>query len=98
MERKVVWMPIALEDYQGIIDFLLIVWNIEVINEFEELILASIDRVKLNPTSFVLIFGNVRKIIVHKNVTLFYQFKVKENTIEILSIFDNRQHPNKLKL
>lgn len=98
MERKIVWMPIALEDYQRIIDYLLIVWNIEIINEFEKLILESIDRIKLNPTSFVLIFGNVRKVIVHKNVTLFYQYKVMENTIEILSIFDNRQHPSKLKL
>lgn len=98
MERKVVWMPIALEDYQSIIDFLLFVWNIEIIREFEVLILESIDRIKLNPTSFALVFGNVRKIIVHKNVTLFYELKAKENTIEILSVFDNRQNPVKLKL
>lgn len=98
MERKVVWMPIALEDYQNIIDFLLLVWNIEIIHDFEKLIKESIHRIKMNPTSFSMIFGNVRRIIVHRNVSLFYQFNEAQNTIEILSIFDNRQNPSKLKL
>jgi plasmid stabilization system protein ParE len=98
VERKVVWMPIALEDYQNIIDFLLLVWNIEIIHDFEKLIKESIHRINMNPTSFIIILGNVRKVIVHKNVTLFYEFKEEQNTIEILSIFDNRQNPDKLKL
>lgn len=98
MERKIVWMPIALEDYQSIIDFLFLVWNIEIDNEFEKLIQEDIQRIVMNPTSFSMIFGNVRRIIVHRNVSLFYQFNEAQNTIEILSIFDNRQNPSKLKL
>lgn len=97
MERKIVWMPVALDDYEGIIDFLFFVWNIEIIYEFETLIQECIHRIKMNPTSFVLIFGNVRKVIVHKNISLFYEFKEDQNIIEILSIFDNRQNPDKLK-
>jgi plasmid stabilization system protein ParE len=51
-----------------------------------------------NPTSFPIISDNVRKIVLHKNVSLYYEFNEKENTIEILSIFENRQNPDKLKL
>lgn len=91
-------MPIALEDYQSIIDFLFLVWNIEIVNEFEKLIQEGIQRIVMNPTSFSMIFRNVRRIIVHRNVSLFYQFNEAQNTIEILSIFDNRQNPSKLKL
>jgi hypothetical protein len=52
MERKIVWMPIALEDYQNIIDFLLLVWNIEIIHDFEKLIKESIHRIKMNQLHF----------------------------------------------
>lgn len=52
MERKIVWMPIALEDYQSIIDFLFLVWNIEIVNEFEKLIQEGIQRIKMNQLHF----------------------------------------------
>jgi plasmid stabilization system protein ParE len=51
-----------------------------------------------NPYSFSIIDENVRRVVIHKNVSLYYDYKEEQNTIEILSIFDNRQNPDKLKL
>jgi plasmid stabilization system protein ParE len=98
MVEKIVWSPIAISEYARMIEFLMMIWNVEIIVEFENLVSQNISMIHKNPTSFPIISDNVRKVVLHKNVSLYYEFNEKENTIEILSIFDNRQNPDKLKL
>jgi hypothetical protein len=40
---------------------------------------------------------NIRKAIIDKNNSLFYQVDKKNRRIYLLTFFDNRQNPKKLK-
>ncbi len=98
MVEKIVWSPKAISEYQEIVDFLMLTWDINTVLNFQNLISQSISNMSKNPISFPLVIENIRKVVIHKNVSLYYEFIHMESTIEILSIFDSRQNPNKLKL
>ncbi len=98
MVEKIIWSPKAISEYAGIVDFLLLIWNVNTILNFENIISQFISIISKNPISFPVISGNIRKVVIHKNGSLYYEFKEVENTIEILSVFDNRQNPDRLKL
>jgi plasmid stabilization system protein ParE len=98
MVEKIIWSPKAISEYAGIIDFLMMVWNIDIILDFESLVNQNILIISKNPDSYPIIEDNVRRVVIHKNVSIYYEFIVEQNTIKILSIFDNRQNPDRLKL
>lgn len=98
MVEKIIWSPKAISEYEAIVDFLMLTWDINTVLNFQNLISLSISNMSKNPISFPIVMDNIRKVVIHKNVSLYYEFKHMENTIEILSIFDSRQNPNKLKL
>jgi|LakMenE18May11ns_1017448.scaffolds.fasta_scaffold8793208_2 plasmid stabilization system protein ParE len=98
MVGKIIWSPNAISEYEEIVDFLMLIWNVDIILDFENLVNHKISMISKNPYSFSIIDENVRRVVIHKNVSLYYDYKEEQNTIEILSIFDNRQNPDKLKL
>ncbi len=86
----------ARQDLNNLSYYLLNHWSIEVLEriiyELEQLIL----RIRENPFQFMLISARLglRKCVLNKQNTVYY--KVRENSIEIVRIFDTRQHPDKL--
>ena len=98
MVEKIIWSPRAINEYEKIISFLFLICNEKVIHDFENLVNQNVSAISKNPNLFPVIKAGIRKVSIHRNVSLFYEFKEQENIIEILSIFDNRENPDKLKL
>lgn len=90
------WTPIAIESLREVINFLSITWNDEIIDRFFLLIDEKIDLIQRNPEiGLKLENSQFRKIIIHKNTTLFYE--IDQPIIKILLIWDNRQNPEDLR-
>jgi plasmid stabilization system protein ParE len=92
------WTPEANLSFKNINSFLLNSWNITIQRQFIKLVDDAIDRIIENPISFQQLQKNkpIRKVIIHKNITLFYRYNESQKLVEILLFFDNRQ--NHLKL
>ncbi len=94
MAKEVILTPVAVKDFQNIIDYLNYKWGIAVVNNFidrfEEVSLSE------NPEIFPTIdrIKQIRKCVVTKHNTLY--FKEYADVIRILTIFDTRQDPEKL--
>ena len=57
----------------------------------------TLQLISINPSLFPLSeFKGVRRIVINKFNTMYY--REKENTVEILSFFSNRQNPDKIKV
>jgi len=86
---KIVWSDEAKITYNGIIDYLLKEWHIEIAIDFEDKTNDLLDRLKINkklcPLSKV---KKLRKCVIHKNASLIY--RIKSNSIELITFIDNR--------
>lgn len=96
MERKIVLSKTAEKKLQKLFDFLTEEWSEKVKNEFIKKLDFSINSIKNQPESFPesKIQKGLRKCVVTKQTTLYYSFNIKQ--ISILTVFDTRQHPQKL--
>lgn len=97
MERKVVISKIAEGKLEKLFEYLLKNWSFKVKSDFIKKLDKNISLIKSNPESFPqsAIDPALRKCVVTRQTTLFFKFDEKE--IKILTIFDNRQNPDKLK-
>lgn len=93
--KEVRWTQTAIRTLQETSDFVLQLWNIDVVEAFLEQLDSRIKLMQSNP-ELAPKFDNtqIRKLIIHNTVSLFYvntpQF------IKILVIWDNRQNADKL--
>jgi plasmid stabilization system protein ParE len=98
MANEVKWTNRALYEYDKLVSYLFNEWgeNIagRVINEINQ----TIVRIAKSPEQFPVFIKKkeLRRCVASPQASIF--FYVKNNVIEILSIFDNRQNPRKLKL
>lgn len=74
-------------------EFLLFLWDINTLQNFIGLIEKSVFRLQQNPKSGIPFTKNIRKIVLHKNASMFYEFDEIKQTITILLFIDNRQNP-----
>jgi len=85
----IIWSDEAKITYNGIIDYLLKEWHIEIAIDFEDKTNELLDRLKTNkklcPPSKV---KKLRKCVIHKNASLIY--RIKSNSIELITFIDNR--------
>ncbi len=97
MAYKIVWTDTASEDFESIINYLLINWSLDVVLEFDVIAKRKVHTISQQPFigNISKIDANVRSILITKHNRLFY--RISSNQIEILNIFDTRQHPNKNK-
>lgn len=90
------WTPIGIESLREIVNFLSETWNDEIIDRFFLLIDEKIDLIQRNPEiGLKLENSQFRKIVIHKNTTLFYE--IDQSIIKILLIWDNRQNQEDLR-
>lgn len=93
---NLVWSEQALLDMKNIQDYLIENWPTFVCAEFMDKIEDKIFLVRDNPFQFQQLENAFpfRKVLITEHNTLYYN--IYENEIEILRIFDTRQHPDKL--
>ena len=97
MTRKIIWSPSAEQDFEQILNYLFLKWNKKVVIDFITITNKLIIHISANPKQFPLIHKTkkVRKCVLTKHNTLYYSENI--DGIQILRIFDTRQHPGKLK-
>lgn len=97
MGRKVKISKTAEKKLETLFDYLLQKWSQKVKTEFVKKLDKSIDLIKLTPEIFPESDKQtgLHKCVVTKQTTLYYRFDSK--AIYIITIFDTRQKPSKLK-
>ena len=80
-------------------DFLLENWNLKVRNDFIKKLTSRINQIKEQPESCPQSseIKGLFKCVVTKQTTFFYRINFDRKEIEIITVFDTRQNPNKLK-
>jgi plasmid stabilization system protein ParE len=98
-EMEIIWTKKARLTYFCVLDYLKENWTKQELIQFSnktEVILKALTK---KPYMFVASgkHKNIRKAIIDKNNSLFYQVDKKNRRIYLLTFFDNRQNPKKLK-
>jgi plasmid stabilization system protein ParE len=95
---KLLWSDKALADLQNIINYLLETWTRKEIQNFARRLDKRLDLIVLNPRLFPKTSKRreVRKSVLTKHAVIYYE--TKGNTVTIVTLFDPRQNPTKLKL
>ncbi len=95
--QPVIISPQAKEDIFNTIVYLKEHWRQKVVDEFLQKLETFYRIISINPR----LFGyynksqNIRKYAISKQNIIFY--RNRKNTIEIITVFDSRQNPAKLK-
>ncbi|HLP64998.1 hypothetical protein [Flavobacterium sp.] len=74
-------------------EFVLFIWNIKVLQDFIDLIEKSSKQLKENPNLGIPFTKKIRKIVLHKNASMYYEYDDSNKIITILLFIDNRQNP-----
>jgi len=94
---KIEWTDNALSELKTIFEYLEKNWTEKELKKLSNEIERTINLISSNPKLFPISEEkNVRRAVVKKLNTLYYREK-HNNNIEIISIFSNRQNPNKRK-
>ncbi len=95
--KPIIISPQAQEDIKNILKYLSQNWNQKVVDEFLKKLEIFYYIISINPR----IFGfynksrNIRKYSITKQNIIYY--RNRRVSIEIITVFDNRQHTAKLK-
>jgi plasmid stabilization system protein ParE len=94
--RKLEFSNRSLKEIRIIVDYLNSKWSEKTSKKFLNKLKENIDLIQINPELFpVSEFEELRKCVVSKQTTVF--FIIEKNKIYIVSVFDTRQNPNKIK-
>ena len=98
MERHVVISKIAERKLEELFEYLVETWSPKVKSDFIKKLDKNISLIKSQPESFAKSRKDpdLRKCVVTKQTSLYFRFD--ERQIKILTIFDNRKDPDKLKI
>jgi len=78
MHRKLIWSPLAENDFTNILEYLQLNWENKVLENFIEITDRMIRQIVLNPKQFPIINKKykVRKCVLTKHNTLFYKISL----------------------
>lgn len=96
----VLWSDKAKSTYIEIIEYLEYKWTEKEINAFISRADGVIIKISKNPYLFQQHKNDalVRQAVLHENVSLIYQISEDQKLINLITFWDNRQNPNKLKV
>lgn len=82
---------------EKLLEYLEINWSEKIKKEFIKKLDHSLSLIQQNPVSFPKsnIIGGLHKCVITKQTTIYYRYDKKN--IYIVTLFDNRQNPKKLK-
>lgn len=93
----IIWSPEAIDDLEGIMDYLVHKWGKSAVIDFGYEVDRVLHIISLRPSLYPLDdTGTLHKAVIVKQVTLLYS--VDKDVIELIHFWDNRQNPTKLKL
>lgn len=80
-------------------EYLLENWNLKTRDKFISKLTEKINQISFQPDSCSKLSGfeNLYKCVVTKHTTFYYRILADRKEIEIITIFDTRQNPDKLK-
>ena len=89
----IIWSYQSSFTFFEILDYLYFVWNEEIENNFKEIVEKTTNQLILNPYLGKPFAGSIRKIVLHKNASMYYEFDDEKQLLTILLFIDNRQNP-----
>jgi plasmid stabilization system protein ParE len=94
---KIIWTDEALNNLKAIIAYLEQNWTLKEIIKFAKLLDKQLVRIQNNPFLFpaTSIKNSTRRSVLTKQITIYY--RIINYEIHIVTLFDNRQNPKKLK-
>ncbi len=97
MKRVVKLSRTATNQLDNILNYLEEEWSSDVKKKFVKRLDLALKHIDNYPDGFPKseIIDSLRKCVVTKQITVFYKFT--DSTIYVVSIFDNRQNPKKIK-
>jgi plasmid stabilization system protein ParE len=95
---KLLWTDTALADLNGILAYLVETWTHRELKNFVTRLERRLLIITENPNLFPRTSRRrgVRKSVLTKHVVIYY--RVRDKQIELLTLFDPRQNPKKLRL
>jgi len=95
---KIVWTNKALANLDNIIQYLTDNWTEKEISKFFRKLDHRIYLISQRPLLYPLTNSrkNVRRSVLTSQITIYY--RTNKQAVEILTLFDNRQNPSKLKV
>ncbi|MEI6048599.1 MAG: type II toxin-antitoxin system RelE/ParE family toxin [Bacteroidota bacterium] len=95
---KIIWTDEAYKNLQYIVNYLEEFWTSREIRKFAKLLDKQLILITKNPSLYPYSnkAGQIRKSVLTKQITLYY--KVTGIEIYLITLFDSRQSPDKLKL
>ncbi|MCG6960817.1 type II toxin-antitoxin system RelE/ParE family toxin [bacterium BMS3Abin03] len=98
MVKKVIFSPEANERLKDIVYYLIDKWSANQADKFLVLLDNKIKNLQLFPHSYPRIRHKVKihKCVITKQISLYY--RVKQDIIEVITLFDSRQDAKKLIL
>lgn len=99
MAYKIIWTPRAEKNFSDIESYLQKKWNTHVILTFIDKVDHLLQIISNNPDIFPEINkkNKVRRCVVVKQVSLFYKINENQKQVDLLTFWDTRQNPKKLK-
>lgn len=68
-------------------------WNYKILQNFIDLVDQTQKQLLINPQLGKLFTKTIRKVVLHKNASLFYEYDGGNQKIIFLLFIDNRQNP-----
>lgn len=95
---KLFWSARALNDLQNIINYLSKKWTQKEIRNFARSLDKRLELISYNPKLFSKTAKrkDIRRSVLTKHTVIYYQ--VKGSSVTIVTLFDPRQHPKKLRV
>jgi len=96
MNRKLIISRLAQNKLESIFDYLLENWGKKAKQDFIKKLDKSVAAIEKNPSGFPQSAERpgIHKCVISKQSTMYYRFS--SEVIVVLTVFDNRQAPNKL--
>lgn len=82
------------ESFHDVCNFIVFKWNLKILQDFIVLVEKALNRLNTNPNIGTIFSKTIRKIVLHKNASLYYEYDENLKTITILLFIDNRQNPD----
>ena len=89
-------MPLAEEQSLEILDYLLHKFGQKARNDFSKLLVKNIDIIGKHSEAFPQFRDNLHRAVITKHNTMFDRINNDKEIVEVIAIFDTRQHPEKL--
>ena len=98
MAYQIKWSEKSKNDFVEIIDYLIDNWGKNSAKKFRNTVLNTIELISKIPTIYPITEyrENVRRCIVVKQISMYYQVNEEENELFIVRFYDNRRDPDKL--